>query len=299
MKSGTFCVFCLFFSAWFLGSCRAEMTASAATLPATSSRPAAQTATAMATPPPTTSTGAPATPTAIPTAAPATATATATTTATATATATLGPCTARLPEDDLLILVNREYGLSRDYTPGDLVPLADYFLSTVYLGYPTEVRAIIIDPLQEIIAAMQAEGMFPLIISGYRSYSAQALALEKWLSRYPDWATNLSAPPGHSEHQLGTTVDFGSLALPEMVGEEGIQFHPAFAQTREGKWLAEHAPEYGFTMSYPADSFERTEFYYEPWHFRYVGVDVAVELREKALTISEYLLQTQPEPCLP
>lgn len=245
----------------------------------------------------------PPTPTAVPTSSPGpteTATTTPAPTPTPSATPTPVPCAERLPaREEQLTLVTRDYGLSRDYVPDDLVPLADYFPNSVTLGYPTEVRAVIIEPLQEIVGAMLKADLKPQIISGFRSYSAQALALEKWLERYPDWARNLSAPPGHSEHQLGTTVDFGSPELSEMVGEEKIQFHPAFARTSEGVWLSENAHRYGFTMSYPADAVERTHFYYEPWHFRYVGSDLATLLKEQELTISEYLLQRQPQPCLP
>lgn len=220
-------------------------------------------------------------------------------TSTTPAPAMLVNCSRRMPHDeDLLTLVTRDFGLSRDYEPGDLVPLGDYFPNSVTLGYPTEVRAAIITPLQEIMQVMQDEGFAPQIVSGYRSYSAQTLARQKWVEQYPDWAHNLSAPPGHSEHQLGTTVDFGSPELEIMLGEEYVQFHPAFAQTSEGQWLAEHAPEYGFTMSYPADAFERTTFYYEPWHFRYVGTELATILAKENLTISEFLEWEQPAPCL-
>jgi len=243
---------------------------------------------------------APATPTPVHTAAP-TPTATPTVTPSPSPTATpLSSCAQRRPpDDDLLVLVSREYRLSRDYEPGDLVPLTDHFPPAVTLGYPTEVRQIIIDPLSQLVEAMQAEGLSPLIVSGFRDYAAQALAREKWVEQYPEWAHNLSAPPGHSEHQLGTTVDFSSPDLPEMVGEQFIQFHPAFARTEEGMWLAAHAHEYGFTMSYPADRMEETAFWYEPWHFRYVGAELATSLWQQDLTLSEYLLDTNGPPCIP
>lgn len=227
------------------------------------------------------------------------ASATANSAPTASPTATLVACSERMPRDeDLLTLVTRDFGLSRAYAPGDLVPLSDYFSNSVTLGYPTEVSAAIIEPLQAIVQAMQEEGLAPQIVSGYRSYAAQSLALQKWLDRYPDWANNLSAPPGHSEHQLGTTVDFGSPELEPMLGDDYVQFHPAFSQTSEGKWVALHAPEFGFTMSYPEDAFERTSFYYEPWHFRYVGRGLAQTLAARNLTISEYLRLEQSVPCL-
>ena len=209
-------------------------------------------------------------------------------------------CSERHPSDEtLLTLVSRDYGLSRSYAPGDLVPLSDAVSNDVTLGYPTQVRQVIVEPLQTMIAAMQAEELSPLVVSGFRDYAAQSLAEQKWVEQYPEWAQNLSAPPGHSEHQLGTTVDFSSPDLPEMVGEEFIQFHPAFARSKEGEWLAAHAHEYGFTMSYPANQFEETAFFYEPWHFRYVGVDLATHLYENELTISAYLLERYGPPCIP
>jgi zinc D-Ala-D-Ala carboxypeptidase len=222
---------------------------------------------------------------------------------TGTATPALAPtpvaCAERMPDsDDLLTHITRDFGLSRDYEPEHLVPLSDFFPHSVTLGYPTEVSAVIIEPLQQTIEAMQADGLAPQIVSGYRSYSAQTLARQKWLVQYPDWAHSLSAPPGHSEHQLGTTIDFGSPELEYMLGEAYVQFHPAFAQTSEGTWLAEHAPEFGFTMSYPEGAFEQTTFHYEPWHFRYVGRELALSLAANGLTISQYLAQNQPIPCL-
>lgn len=226
-------------------------------------------------------------------------TATVTITATRTPVPTPQPCRARLPDDNLLTLVTRNFGLSRDYEPSDLVPLSDYFGPDVTLGYPTEVRAVLIQPLEAIIAAMKADGLRPQIVSGYRSYSEQSLAFQKWLTEFPDWGSNLSAPPGHSEHQLGTTVDFGSPELKWMLGENYVQFHPAFADTSEGQWLAAHAADYGFTMSYPEDAQERTAFLFEPWHFRYVGVDLAQSLASEELTISEYLEEENPVPCIP
>lgn len=211
----------------------------------------------------------------------------------------IGPCDQRVPGDDLLTLVTLEYGLGRTYAPKDLVPLSDFLPVSVTLGYPTEVREIVVEPLVAVIEGMQAAGLEPNIISGYRSYSAQAIAWNKWVTREPERASILSAPPGYSEHQLGTTVDFGTPELPEVVGQEDIEFHTYFYKTAVGQWLAEHAHEYGFTLSYPREAFELTGFYYEPWHFRYVGVELATRLLDENLTLTEYLLNSQPQPCLP
>jgi D-alanyl-D-alanine carboxypeptidase len=210
----------------------------------------------------------------------------------------IGPCAERVPEDDLLILVSRTYPISRYYEPADLVPLADYFSVEETLGYPLEVREIIVAPLQALMRDMQAAGLQPFIISGYRSYAAQAIAREKWASRYPDWVDQISSIPGTSEHQLGTTIDFGSPELESVVGQPGIEFHTYFYMTSEGAWLLEHAHEYGFTLSYPREALEVTGFYYEPWHYRYVGVELATRLKAQEKTLTAYLLETQPAPCI-
>ena len=212
----------------------------------------------------------------------------------------IGPCEQRVPaDDDLLPLVTLDYGLSRDYAPGDLISLADHLPNDITLGYPTKVRRLILAPLLKMIDAMQSAGLQPLIISGYRSYSTQATAWDKWNRTHPDSAAIVSSPPGHSEHQLGTTLDFGSPELPGIVGEEKIQFHTYFYKTSEGVWLLEHAHEHGFTLSYPREGFDVTGFYYEPWHYRYVGVELATQLHENNTFLAHYLMEAKPLPCLP
>lgn len=229
---------------------------------------------------------------------------TATPPATATPTVTLIPtavaiCTDRMPGDDLLTIVTLQYGLSRDYEPADLVPLADYLSADVTLGDPTEIRQVVVEPLVQLVNDMQSLGLRPIIISGYRSYSAQAVARQKWVEKAPDYVNILSAPPGHSEHQLGTAVDFGSPELPELVGQEDIEFHTYFYMTSEGVWLAENAHQYGFTLSYPREAQNITGIFYEPWHYRYVGVEMATHLREMGISLTAQQLLTQPLPCIP
>ncbi len=223
-----------------------------------------------------------------------------TATATPTVTATpIGPCRERDAGNDLFALVTHEYGLSRHSAPDDLVPLADFLGSDVTLGYPTEVRQIIVAPLVNMIQDMQAAGLKPQVISGYRSYAQQAIAYDKWLEKEPERAGILSAPPGYSEHQLGTTLDFGSPELPGIVGEPDIQFHTYFYLTSEGQWLANYAHQYGFTLSFPRDTLSITGFYFEPWHFRYVGAELASSLKNLGISFTEYALQNLPLPCVP
>ncbi|HRN68674.1 MAG TPA: M15 family metallopeptidase [Promineifilum sp.] len=208
-------------------------------------------------------------------------------------------CSRRVPDNGLLTMITLTYGLSRDYEPAGLVDLSGYLPKEVTLGYPTQLRRMVINPLVDMIADMQAAGLKPAIISGYRSFSAQAIARQKWLEKEPDRANILSAPPGFSEHQLGTVVDFGSPELAGIVGQEDIEFHTWFYKTSEGIWLLENAHKYGFTLSYPFEAFETTGFFYEPWHFRYVGVEMATFLHEQGISLTEHQLATEPPPCIP
>jgi len=211
----------------------------------------------------------------------------------------IGPCSLRMPADDLLAVVTLKYGLNRDYAPKELIPLADALPMSVTMGYPSEIRRVAFEPLVQMVGDMQEEGLRPQILSAYRSYAAQAIAWNKWNDLYPERAAIISAPPGYSEHQLGTVVDFGSPELASIVGQEDIEFHTYFYKTSEGAWLAENAHNYGFTLSFTAEASDISGFYYEPWHYRYVGVETARFLREKGLTLTEHKLAALPEPCIP
>jgi D-alanyl-D-alanine carboxypeptidase len=282
-----------------LAACRPAVVAPAAAVVA------ADPTAALATRPPVVSTGLPPSPTPPPTG-----------TLPPTATATVGPtftpspapsptpdrnipCSQRLADDGLLTVVTLTYGLSRDFEPRGLVPLSGYLPDDVTLGYPTELRHVAVGPLVRMIADMQAAGLRPFVISGYRSYSAQAIARQKWAEAEPDRVNILSAPPGFSEHQLGTVVDFGSPELPEIVGQEDVEFHTYFYKTSEGFWLADNAHRYGFTLSYPFEAIETTGFFWEPWHYRYVGVEMATHLHETGVSLTEHQLASEPPPCLP
>lgn len=211
----------------------------------------------------------------------------------------IGPCDERLPAGDLLTVVTLSYGLSRDYEPDDLVALADYLPMHITMGYPSQLRQEAVEPLVELIAAMEKEELQPQILSAYRSHPAQAIAWAKWNRLYPEHARIISAPPGFSEHQLGTVVDFGSPELPGVVGQEDIEFHTLFYKTSEGAWLAENAHRFGYTLSFPADTLQLSGFYYEPWHFRYVGEEMAAQLYENETSLIAYQLDKHGEPCVP
>jgi D-alanyl-D-alanine carboxypeptidase len=225
-------------------------------------------------------------------------------TATAFPLPTAGPivsCPERKPaRDDLYVIVTAGFGLNKDYVPPDLVRLDKYLPYTVVYSDQVKVRLPVVGSLVKMIKAMQAEGLKPIVRSGYRSYYDQAAVRAKWEQQYPDRADYVSALPGHSEHQLGLAVDFSSPELAGIVGDPTIEFHTDFDLTHESLWLAEHAYEYGFTMSYPVDALTWTGLVYEPWHYRYVGVDMATYLHATDQFLTQYLMQARAAlPCLP
>ena len=204
----------------------------------------------------------------------------------------LASCSQRPVTDDLLIVATQQFVLPQSYAPADLVPLSDYFSDEVTRGLELYARAAIIEPLQQMVAEMQAAGLRPSILSAYRSYNEQALAWKWWESQYPGRVAIMSARPGASEHQLGTTIDFGSPEINHL-------FHVDFAHTSEGVWLAANAHRFGFTLSYPRDAYAITGFKYEPWHFRYVGPELAGQLYNAGQILTEWQLANLPPPCIP
>ncbi|HIP70232.1 MAG TPA: hypothetical protein EYH05_02410 [Anaerolineae bacterium] len=204
----------------------------------------------------------------------------------------LVPCSQRPMTDDLLLVATQQFTLPQSYVPADLVPLSDYFSEEVMRGLDLYARAAIVEPLQQMVEAMYAAGLRPSILSAYRSYNEQALAWKWWESQYPGRVAIMSARPGASEHQLGATIDFGSPEINHL-------FHVDFANTSEGIWLAANAHQYGFTLSYPRDAYGVTGFKYEPWHFRYVGPELAGQLYNSGQILTEWQLENMPPPCIP
>jgi len=120
--------------------------------------------------------------------------------------------------------------------------------------------------------------------SGYRSYAFQSDLYNGYV-RTQGLATadRQSARPGYSEHQTGLAADLGGTSAP------GCNVAQCFANTIEGRWLADHAYEYGFIIRYPADKESITGYEYEPWHVRYVGVALAAEMHRRGIeTLEEF-----------
>jgi D-alanyl-D-alanine carboxypeptidase len=128
------------------------------------------------------------------------------------------------------------------------------------------------------VADARAAGARLGVVSGYRSHAQQAATFQYWVdvAGY-EAALRSSARAGHSEHQLGTTLDFTTDGGP------APWEYADWATTREGAWMAANAWRYGFVMSYPRGSFAETCYDYEPWHYRYVGRELAARINASGL----------------
>jgi D-alanyl-D-alanine carboxypeptidase len=168
--------------------------------------------------------------------------------------------------------------LPADYWPGDLVDTSSAGLNPGYL-----VRATTIADLRAMADAARAAGAPIEVVSGFRSYSQQRATFDRWVQvgGYKQ-ALRTSARPGHSEHQLGTTLDFTS------AGGAAPWEHADWGTTPAGAWMAANAWRFGFVMSYPAGAFEETGYDYEPWHYRYVGRDLAAAVHASGLPLRLY-----------
>lgn len=183
------------------------------------------------------------------------------------------------------VLVNRVNNLPDTYVPEDLVKVTD--LPTV-LSNPevNQLRKTAYEALKELFAAAKSEAGYDLYArSGYRSYNTQVSLYSSYVANHGQAAADtFSAKPGQSEHQTGLSMDITCEAM-------NFQLDDTFGQTDEGKWVAENAHRFGFIIRYPKGKEDITGYMYEPWHIRYLGVNLATEVYESGLTLEEYFEQ--------
>ena len=188
-------------------------------------------------------------------------------------------------EDSVTVLVNRQYRMSADYIPADLVvPNVRFsFYGTYEKSY---VRQVTADALEKLFAAAERDDVILKAVSGYRSYARQKEIYDRNVRSRGKSATDLvSAKPGSSEHQTGLTLDVSSESV-------GCALEESFGDTSDGKWLAKNCHKYGFIIRYPKDKTKITGYSYEPWHIRYVGRKLATYLYKKNMTLEEYYKTT-------
>lgn len=183
--------------------------------------------------------------------------------------------------DDLAVLVDRENHLPPDYVPPNLVSVQTY--GTPTYGGEMLLRRGAAQQLGRMVRAANAAGEQIVVSSAYRSYAQQDTVFARLVSIYgTERAKWTSAPPGQSQHQLGTAVDFTNSAV-------GYQIHKSFGHTTASAWLKEQAPEYGFVLAYPHHKEAETGYHWEPWHYRYIGKENVRRMRERGANLQEFL----------
>lgn len=182
--------------------------------------------------------------------------------------------------DDLLVLINKNIRLPDDYEPADLVSI-DNKASTTTKGL--KLRSEAAEALKKMAKAAKKDGVNLIVLSAYRSFWNQQATFSMWVgSAGIASAETFSARPGHSQHQLGTTVDFTSESVNLGLAEN-------FDQSKEGSWLAKNAYKFGFVVSYPEGKQNITGYIYEPWHHRYIGSENAQKMIDSGLILEEFL----------
>jgi zinc D-Ala-D-Ala carboxypeptidase len=186
------------------------------------------------------------------------------------------------------VLVNKQNALPADYNPADLID--DPNIPFIFSGKDEKrlMRKDMAQALEKLFAAAKKDGIALAGVSAYRSYSTQKSLFNYYVqTQGEDHARRYSAVPGTSEHETGLAIDVS--------GSTGkCAADDCFGGTPEANWLAAHCADYGFIIRYLKGKESITGYAYEPWHIRYVGVDVAKEITSKGLTLEEYLQNAVP-----
>lgn len=172
-----------------------------------------------------------------------------------------------------LLIVNKYYALDSNYIPDNLVAVESGY-GIGYLEKETYEQFVL------MAKAARMEGLTILSCSPYRSYATQKYIYNDYVKRNgQEEADTYSARPGHSEHQTGLAVDIKNNLNSNLMD---------FENTQEAKWLIENAYKFGFILRYPEGKERITGYIYEPWHYRYVGLEVAKKIQEEKITYEEY-----------
>lgn len=166
--------------------------------------------------------------------------------------------------------VDRFHGIPPEYKPADLTPVTPLYDKEV----KSQLRQEAAQAFQRMVAAARRDGVRLQVVSGYRSWTKQQELYEKRVRE--NMAQNTVAKPGHSEHQLGTAVDLTD-------GDENNLLKTGFGETPAGRWLHDHAPAYGFAISFTLHNQPQTGCAPEPWHYRYWGEALAPVKHREAL----------------
>ena len=195
------------------------------------------------------------------------------------------PVTTDVSGDWHLILVNRANLLPEDFQV-DLTMIP-------YVGDPETVfdsRAV--DELNQMLMDCAAQGYYPIVRAAYRSQATQAYLYENKIQQWQadgysreeaeSYASTIVAIPGSSEHQLGLACD---------IADTYGTLNSSQADSPMQQWLMSHCTDYGFILRFPDGKSDITGIIYEPWHYRYVGKELAKKITDSGLCLEEYLQQ--------
>lgn len=184
--------------------------------------------------------------------------------------------------ESILVVVNKERYLPDGYEPPDLVePNVKFSFEEAH--EKRHMRKEAAEALEEMFKQAKEEGVTLHAVSGYRSFKRQESLFSHYVNTQgKEYAARVSAVPGTSEHQTGLTMDLSSPSVGDVLEE-------VFGDSDEGKWVAEHAHEFGFIIRYPKDGESITGYVYEPWHVRYVGKEAAKAAYDGKLTLEQLL----------
>lgn len=181
-----------------------------------------------------------------------------------------------------ITLLDTIYMVTRDYVPRNLVSVRN-----AGIAGSGRVRALVIADLAAMAKAARKDGAPLRVTSAYRDWQHQKYLYKREVEKLGLEAGRESvARPGHSEHQLGTTIDFSSAGSSKAAWE-----YADWGQTAAGRWIRKNGWKFGFVMSYPDGAKDITCYKYEPWHYRYVGREMAADIHASGLTLREYLWQ--------
>ncbi len=188
--------------------------------------------------------------------------------------------------DDLSVdvLINKDNLLPSDYYPKSLIITdnnENNFHNYKNANLKPMVRADIYPYIQRMISDAEKSGIYFIVDSGYRSYFYQKVILEELVKKEGNIAYQKVAKPGSSEHQTGLAIDIAYY-------KNGVYSDDVKEDDDEAIWLANNSYKYGFILRYPKGKEDITGYQYEPWHFRFVGLDLAKKLYEEGITLEEY-----------
>jgi D-alanyl-D-alanine carboxypeptidase len=190
---------------------------------------------------------------------------------------------AKYPTDkasSLWAVVNKGRALPSGYVPELVVP--DVALRVGAGADESHVSKTAAASMEKMFAAAAKAGAPLRIASAYRSYNTQVAVFNSEVRTFGlAKAESESARPGYSEHQTGLAADLEPL-------DRSCEIADCFADTPAGKWLAENSYKYGFILRYPKGKENLTGYRYEPWHFRYVGKDLAAQIHKTGQTLEQF-----------